>query len=161
MAAPDPLRRHLAKLLDWEEAHVGLAAAFEGVPPEARGRVPDDLPHSLWQLLEHLRIAQRDLLEFCRDPEYRHTAAWPDDYWPADPEPPDDAAWETSLRACLGDLEALKALATDPAVDLLQSVPTGNEGQTYLRSILLAADHNAYHVGQAVVVRRLLETWPP
>lgn len=150
----------MARALDWEEAHVGLPGAFRGIPPEMRGRVPEGVPYSPWQLLEHLRIAQRDLLDFCRDPEYA-APDWPSDYWPDDPAPPDDATWDSSLQSCLEDTAALKELAADPEVDLLAGVPTGTENQTYLRSILLAVDHTAYHVGQVVVVRRLLGIWPP
>jgi uncharacterized damage-inducible protein DinB len=159
MISPLPFRRHVANLLDWEEAHVGVPAAFEGVAPELRGRVPEGVPYSLWQLLEHLRTAQRDLLDFCFEAEYQ-APRWPEDYWPAEPAPPHENAWEESLAGLRADLEALKALALDPAVDLLAPVPTGSEGQTYLRTFLLAADHTAYHVGQAVLVRRLLGVWP-
>lgn len=162
--SPDPtpvaLRTHLARLLDWNEAHLELQGAFEGIPPELRGRQPEGLPYSPWQLLEHLRRAQRDLLEFCRDPDYEHPD-WPGDFWPADPAPPDADAWEASLRAVHDDLAALKEHVADPAVDLFALVPSGTERQTQLRSILLVADHNAYHVGQLVVVRRLLGVWPP
>lgn len=154
------LREQLARLLDWEEAHVGWEKAFGGLPPELRGRIPDGLPYSAWQLLEHVRIAQHDLLEFCLDAEFE-APTWPDDYWPDEPEPPDDEAWERSLARVRDDLDALKKLVLDPDTELLEAVPTGKPGQTFLRSILLAADHTAYHVGQVVLLRRRLGAWPP
>lgn len=154
------LRRQVARLLDWEDAHVGTSGALADFPVELRGRVLEGLPHSAWQLLEHMRIAQRDLLEFCRDADYE-APTWPDEYWPRNPEPPYEGAWERSLTAFLGDLEALKELALDPGIDLFAVVPTGEEGQTYLRSLLLVADHNAYHAGQVVALRQLLGAWPP
>lgn len=154
------LRRQLARCLDWKEAHAGVEDALARFPPELRGKVPHDLPYSAWQLLEHMRIAQRDIVEFCRDRDYE-APAWPDDYWPPSPEPPYEGAWDRSLAAFREDLESLKSLATDSAVDLFAVVPTGEEGQTYLRALLLVADHNAYHAGQVVVVRRLLGIWPP
>lgn len=154
------LRGQLARCLDWKEAHAGVEDALAGFPPELRGKAPHGVPYSAWQLLEHMRIAQRDIVEFCRDRDYE-APAWPDDYWPPSPEPPYEGAWDRSLAAFREDLESLKSLAGDPAVDLFAVVPTGEEGQTYLRALLLVADHNAYHVGQVVVVRRLLGIWPP
>ena len=155
--ATDPLRTHLVKLLDWHDAHVDLPRVVDGVPPALRGRVPAGAPHSLWQLVEHLRLAQHDILDFCINPEYRELR-WPDDYWPADPEPPDGDAWDASLAACARDLDAVKKLVQDPALDLFATIPHGS-GQTWLREILLIADHTAYHVGQMVLVRRLLGEW--
>jgi hypothetical protein len=109
--------------------------------------------------VEHLRITQHDILDFCRNPDYRQPV-WPDDYWPDGDGPPSTAAWTESVRAFQGDREALQALAGDPAIDLLATIPHG-DGQTYLRELLLAADHAAYHVGELIVVRRLLGCWPP
>ena len=155
--ADDQLRRQLAQLLDWEDAHVGFDGAITGIPDALRGAQPSGLPYSPWQLLEHIRLTQRDLLEFCEDPAYRERH-WPDDYWPQAPSPPSPEAWENSVAQVRRDRQALKALATDPALDLLASIPHGS-GQTYLRELLLVADHTAYHVGQLVVVRRLLGSW--
>jgi hypothetical protein len=151
------LRSHLAKVLDWEEAHATYDRAVDGVPPEARGRVPDGLPYSPWQLVEHLRITQRDILDFCRDAHYQERA-WPDDYWPTDAAPPSPGAWDESIAAFRADRQALKTLALDEEVDLLAAIPHGS-GQTYLREILLVADHSAYHVGELVAVRRILGVW--
>jgi hypothetical protein len=157
MTPDNELRGYLARLLDWEDAHVGLDAAIDGVPAAQRGTQPAGLPYSCWQLLEHIRIGQADILEFCRDPGYRKRQ-WPDEYWPKSPSPPDPDAWDASAAVVRRDREALKALANDPSLDLLAKIPHGT-GQTYLRELLLVADHTAYHVGQLIVVRRLLGRW--
>jgi uncharacterized damage-inducible protein DinB len=160
MANPlDGIRDHLRRCLDWEEAHVGFDKAVEGIPSERRGSRPPGFEHSPWQLLEHIRIAQDDILEFCTNPAYRHTREWPDDYWPAAPAPADDAAWTAAIAAYRRDREALKDLVARTE-DLTAPVPTGKAGQTYLRAVLLTADHTAYHVGQLVAVRRALQIWP-
>lgn len=151
-----PLRSHLGKLLAWHDAHVDFATAIEGLPEELRGRTPMGAPHSVWQLVEHLQIAQHDILDFCINPSYQEKH-WPDDYWPADPAPA-RGAWEQSVAAYYRDLERLQALTRDPAIDLFATIPHGS-GQTFLREILLVADHAAYHVGQIVIVRRLLGVW--
>ncbi|HEX2091695.1 MAG TPA: DinB family protein [Longimicrobiaceae bacterium] len=157
MPMDDPLRAHLARLLDWQDAHVSFDAAVAGIPPSLRGTRPEGLPYSPWELLEHLRITQRDILDFCRDPGYVEPR-WPDDYWPPSAEPPSPGAWEESVAAFRADREAMKRLAADPACDLFATIPRGT-GQTYLREVLLVADHNAYHVGQMVAIRKLLGTW--
>jgi uncharacterized damage-inducible protein DinB len=157
MNESDALRTHLLRLLDWQDAHTSFDAAVEGIPPERQGARPPGLPYSPWELLEHLRIAQRDILDFCRDPAYSEPK-WPDDYWPSSPEPPAEDAWEASVAAFRADREALKRLTADSGRDLCAQIPHGS-GQTYLREVLLVADHNAYHVGQLVVVRRLLGLW--
>jgi uncharacterized damage-inducible protein DinB len=151
------LRAHLRELLDWEDAHAGFDAAVEGLRPEARGAVPQGAAHSAWQLLEHLRLAQKDILDFCLDPHYAEPASM-DEYWPPRAAPPSRAAWDESIAAFRRDRDALRKLAADPATDLFAKVPQGN-GQTYLRELLLVADHNAYHVGQLVLLRRLLGDW--
>ena len=152
------LRAQLARAVDWHEAHVDFGAAIDGIPVDLRGAVPPGLPYSPWQLLEHLRIAQHDILEFCVNPAYQEMK-WPDAYWPSEAAPPDAAAWDEAVAAYRRDHEAVRRLATDPAVDLLATIPHGT-GQTYLREVLLVADHAAYHVGQLVLVRRLLGIWP-
>lgn len=151
------LREHLVRLLDWRDAHATFDQAVEGVPPELQGIRPDGLPYSLWELLEHVRLAQWDILDFCRNPEYREMK-WPDDYWPGEPAPSSEEAWAESIRQYRADREAVKALAADEGVDLFATIPRGN-GQTFLREVLLVADHTAYHVGQMVLVRRLLGIW--
>ena len=152
------LRAQLSTYLDWREAHADFDAAVADVPVDKRGIAPAGLPHSLWQILEHLRITQHDILDFCINPKYQEMA-WPDDYWPATASPPSDAAWEASLAAYRRDREAMQALARDPQIDLFAKIPHGS-GQTYLREILLVVDHAAYHIGQLVLVRRLLGIWP-
>jgi uncharacterized damage-inducible protein DinB len=154
----DAVRDHLARLLDWEDAHVGFDKAVSGIPPEARGSRPPGFEHSPWQLLEHLRIAQDDILDFCLNARYEHNLAWPDDYWPTSPAPPDDRAWQHSVQACTASRERLQQLARE-VEDLTACVPTGTAGQSYLRAILMAADHVSYHVGQIVAVRRALGVW--
>lgn len=114
-------------------------------------------PYSPWQLVEHLRMTQHDILDFCQNPQYRQPT-WPDDYWPSAVGPPSSAVWDDSIRGFQRDRARLERLARDPAVDLSASIPHG-QGQTYLRELLLAADHAAYHVGELIVVRRLLGAW--
>lgn len=156
---PDPLREQLARALDWEEAHVGFAKTIDGIPPDKRGARAGGFEHTPWQLLEHLRIAMLDLAEFALDPQYVHSRKWPDDYWPSNAEPA-DGEWDASVAAFRADLARLQALVRDPSVDLLAPVPTGKKTQTHLRNILLTLDHNSYHVGQLVAVRRALGIWP-
>lgn len=155
----DPLRQQLVRLLDWEEAHVGFDKSVEGIPADKRGSHAAGFEHTPWQLLEHLRIAQEDLLEFCVNPQYVHARTWPDDYWPKSPGPADGKTWDQSIADFKADREKLKALARDTTVDLFATVPTGKGQQTYLRTILLVVDHNAYHLGQLVAVRRALGIW--
>jgi uncharacterized damage-inducible protein DinB len=152
------LRAHLRRLLDWEEAHVGFDTAVKGIPVRLRGSVPPGGEHSCWQLVEHLRLAQADILEFCVSARYK-AKKWPDDYWPRSASPRDSAAWSASIAGFRRDRRALQRLAANRRIDLTAAVPRGS-GQTYLREILLVADHSAYHVGQIVVVRRQLGIWP-
>jgi hypothetical protein len=149
----------LIRLLDWEEAHASFDTAVKGVPVAQRGVAPRGFEHSLWQLVEHLRLAQKDLLDFAVNPAYEHTLKWPDDYWPKDPRPRSANAWRQSITAFRADRTRLQALIANPRVDLFALVPTGKDRQTLLRAILLVADHNAYHVGQMIAVRRALGIW--
>lgn len=153
------VREQVARVLAWEDAHATYDAAVADLPAELRGRTPAGLPYSPWQLVEHLRIAQHDLLDFCRNADYRELA-WPGDYWPTSPAPPSATAWDESLRRYREDRAALQALARDPAIELTARIPHGS-GQTYLREILLAVDHAAYHIGELIVARRLLGAWKP
>lgn len=153
----DALRRHLVSLLESHNAHVTFDAAIEGLSPELRGKKHPDLPHTAWQLLEHLRIAQWDILEFSRSRDHI-SPDWPEGYWPSDESPPSGEAWEDSVREFRGHLKDLVALAQDPETDLFAEIPWG-DGQTILREILLVADHNAYHVGQIVQLRRAFGVW--
>jgi uncharacterized damage-inducible protein DinB len=153
----DALREHLRRLLDWEDAHVGFDKAVAKVPVRMRGTVPRGSSHSLWQLLEHLRICQLDILEFCRNPGYVEMPM--EAYWPPSAAPPSGRAWNASVAAFRRDRDDLKRLADDRKTDLFARIPHGS-GQTYLRELLLVADHNAYHVGQLVALRRRLGIWP-
>jgi uncharacterized damage-inducible protein DinB len=152
------LREQLVRALDWEEAHVGFDKAVADVPPGERGARPAGVTHSIWQLLEHLRLAQRDLIDFSVNPRYVHTLTWPDDYWPADPAPSSEAAWDESIAAFRRDREQLKQVVADARTDLTALVPTGTGQQTYLRAVMLVIDHNAYHVGQIMAVRGALRS---
>jgi uncharacterized damage-inducible protein DinB len=151
------VRDPVGRLLSWEDAHRSFDAAVAGIPDGVRGRRPEGCPYSPWDLIEHIRVAQRDILDFCQDTAYRERE-WPADYWPRPGSPPSSAEWEASLTAYRGDRAALERLAAEQP-DLTARVPHG-DGQTYLRELLLVADHTAYHVGQLVLVRRLLGVWP-
>lgn len=158
MMADPALREQLARSLAWSDAHVSFDEAVRGLPVHLRGARPTGLPHSPWELVEHIRIAQRDILDFCVGETYRELE-WPSAYWTASPEPPSPEAWERSLAEVRSGREALQRLARDGSVDLLFTTKHGTD-QTYLRELLLVVDHTAYHVGQLVLVRRLLGAWP-
>ncbi len=153
----DALRGQLSKFQNWREAHADFDAAVADLPPQLRGVAPTGLPYSPWQLIEHIRMTQADILEFCRNPDYEERN-WPDDYWPKSAAPPDDKAWDASISAFHRDRTALQEMIQDPDCGLFAKVPAGT-GQTFLREFLLVPDHTAYHVGQLVAVRRLLDAW--
>jgi hypothetical protein len=158
MANDQMIREHLLWLLNVGDAHIGFEEAIAGLPPELRGLRPPNVPHTSWRLLEHMRIAQSDILEFSRDP--RHVSPeFPDGYWPDGDAPPNAKAWDCSVAAFRTDLQAMCDLVADPATDLFALIPHGT-GQTVFREALLLADHNAYHLGQLIVVRRALGAWP-
>jgi uncharacterized damage-inducible protein DinB len=152
------LREHLIRALDWEEAHVGFERAVRRVPADKRSVRPRGFEHSIWELIEHIRIAQADILDFCVNASYTHLLAWPDDYWPKKTSKPTEAAWKKSLLGVTRDREAMKDILRTTA-DLVAPVPTGKPNQTYVRAALMLVDHNAYHVGQIVAVRRALGIW--
>lgn len=157
MDTPEVVRSHVKNLLDWHSAHADLERAVSNVPPAFRGQRPTSLPYSLWQLLEHIRLAQADILDYCRNADYT-SPNWPDDFWPDEQAPPSREAWQTSIDAVRRDRQNLVQLVDE--TDIVQKIPHTEE-HTYLRELLLAADHTAYHVGQMVLVRRLLGIWPP
>lgn len=159
MSADTPFREQIASLLDWEDAHVSFTTAIADISPEHRDQRPHGLPYSPWQLLEHLRRTQHDILEFCRNPAYQELK-WPEDYWPSSPSPASAADWDQSIKQYADDLDALRKLAKDPNVDLTARIPHGS-GQTCLRELVLVADHTAYHLGELIVLRRLLGIWKP
>jgi hypothetical protein len=151
------MRAQLAKALDWGEAHADFDKAVKDFPAELRGRKVDGLPYTAWQLVEHLRITQHDILDFSTNPDYEEIE-WPAAYWPKSAEPPSATAWDESIAAFRRDREAMKQLAVDQKVDLTAKIPHGS-GQTYMREVLLVIDHNAYHVAELVMLRRLLGAW--
>jgi hypothetical protein len=152
-----PLREHLLRLLDGHEAHASWKDVLRDVPPAIRGRKPEGAPHTPWQLLEHMRLAQWDILEFSRSASHV-SPDFPEGYWPRTAGPPDDAAWEKSVESFRSDLEQMKALVSQESSDLHARIPHGT-GQTLLREALLVADHNAYHLGQIVLLRKMMAAW--
>jgi hypothetical protein len=151
------LRRQLVELLSGRGAHVDFDKATAGLPVALRGKRPRGQSFTAWRLLEHLRIAQWDILEFSRDAKHV-SPDWPSGYWPKGDAPPNSKAWNESVAAFRRDLASMQALVSDPATDLYARIPHG-DGQTILREALLVADHNSYHVGQLVLLRRLLGAW--
>jgi hypothetical protein len=154
MNGEQSLRDHLLQLLDGGNAHLRFDDAVKDFPSALRGKRPSGGPHSAWELLEHLRLAQSDILEFTRDPKHV-SPPFPDGYWPSAAAPPTPSSWDESIAAFRADLRGLAELASDESIDLYAPIAHG-QGQTVLREILLAADHNSYHLGQLVTVRRLL-----
>jgi hypothetical protein len=152
------LRKHLVDLLKGGSAHVQFMDALEEFPANKRGTFAPGLPHTGWQLLEHSRIAQWDILEFSRNPNHV-SPGFPEGYWPKTPGPPADAEWDKSVRQFQHDLNEMIELVNNPRTDLFARIPHG-ESQTILREALVLADHNAYHLGQLVDLRRALGTWP-
>ena len=154
----DPsLRRQLVELLEGAQAHATFDDVVKDFPAKLRGKIPEGLPHSAWMLLEHIRIAQYDILDFSRNPKYK-AMKWPAEYWPKSAAPADAAAWDRSIKAFHEDLEAMKDLVHNPKTDLFASIPWG-DGQTVLREAMLVADHTSHHLGQLIDVRRLLGAW--
>ncbi len=150
------LRKQLSEILDSGNAHANLDAALEGIPANLRGKTVHNLPYSIWSLVKHIEIAQEDIVDFCINPSYKNKS-WPDDYWPASAAPRDEKEWDDTLKKIKNDRQRM--------IDLIEKgenlyVPFKHgEGQHLLREILLIADHNAYHIGQIVVLRRLLGDW--
>lgn len=157
MTDDQAIREHVLDLLRGGNAHIDFESAVLDLPQELRGRRPADLAHSPWMLVEHMRIAQWDILEFSRNPNHV-SPEFPDGYWPENDAPTSESAWSESIERFLADLIAMQELVADASVNLLAPIPHG-EGQTILREALLVADHNAYHIGQLVVVRRALGAW--
>ena len=151
------LRKHLVELLDGGHAYAPFDKIIADFPAKLRGQKPSGLPHSAWMLLEHMRIAQWDILDFSRNPEYV-APKWPQGYWPENPSPASTVAWDKSVKSFRDDREAMKTLVSDPKTDLFRKIPWG-DGQTILREALLIADHNSHHLGQMIDVRRLLGIW--
>jgi hypothetical protein len=157
MSGDQALREHLVGLLTGSHAHVNFEDAIKGLPVLLRGKRPKGGQHSPWEIVEHLRIAQWDILEFSRDAKHK-SPEWPVGYWPGKAAPPDEKTWDKSVRAFRKDLKAMSDLVADTSTDLFARIPHG-DGQTILKEALLTADHNAYHIGELVLVRRLLGAW--
>ena len=157
MGESHTMRRHLLELLRGGGAHLDFDAAIADLPAALRGANPPGLPHTPWRLVEHMRIAQHDILEFCRSADHG-APDWPDGYWPKGDAPPNDRAWDKRVEAFRNDLQAMQDLVADESTDLFAPIPWG-DGQTIFREALLAADHNSYHLGQLITVRRLLGAW--
>ncbi|HJU75805.1 MAG TPA: DinB family protein [Gemmatimonadaceae bacterium] len=156
-SSPDPLRALLQSSLNWQDAHVNFDGATADLPAELRGaRVPGIL-WSPWQLLEHMRRVQNDIVDFCVNSAYEEKV-FPDDYWPPSIEPPSATAWDESIAAFRADLAKAQEIAADASIDLSAKIPHGT-GQTYARELVLIVDHTAYHVGQLVMLRRALGAW--
>ncbi len=151
------IRDHVLKLLKGRQGHVDFETVLANLPQEFQGKKPEGAPHTPWKLLEHMRIAQEDILEFSRDPKHE-SPKFPEGYWPDSQTPPDEGAWQKSVTSFAADLQAMADLVADPSTDLYARIPHGS-GQTVLREALLVADHNAYHLGQLVLLRRLLGVW--
>ncbi len=151
------LRKQLIDLLKGGNAHATFDDAVKDFPVQLRGMRPKDAPHSPWELLEHMRIAQWDILEFSHDHKHK-SPKFPDGYWPKSPEPPEGDAWDRSVHSFQRELASMCALIADESTDLHAKIPHG-DGQTVLREALLVADHNAYHLGQFMTVRRILGAW--
>lgn len=157
MNTDQSLRKHLIELLDGGHAHANFERVMKDIPAKYRGEIPQGLKHSAWMLLEHMRIAQWDILDFSRNPQYKELK-WPADYWPKTAGPANAVEWEKSIQAFHQDLEAMKQLVNDRKTDLFAKIPWG-EGQTVLREAMLVADHNSHHLGQVIDVRRALGIW--
>ena len=157
MAEKHSWQEIVASSLNWKQAHHNLDQALDGLKPEERGRLADGHPHSVWDLVEHIRIAQDDLMDFLTNPGYTHDLAWPADYWPRSHSPTDDE-WKASLAAIARDREKVERFITSGRVDLAAVIPN-SDGKTYLRTALVIMDHTSYHVGQIVDVRRLTGSW--
>jgi DinB superfamily len=153
----DPVREQVIKLLQGGQAHVTFDDVIKDFPSKLRGAKPDGAPYTAWQLLEHMRIAVWDILEFSRDAKHV-SPAWPEGYWPKAEKPPSDVAWNKSIASIKKDLAAMQKLVENPKTDLYEKIPHGT-GQNILREALLVADHNAYHIGQLLLLRRILGAW--
>lgn len=159
MNADQLLRQHVLKLLKMEGAHLAFEDAVADFPEALINTFPPNVPYTPWHLVEHLRIAQWDILEYTRDPQHV-SPPWPQGYWPARDAQADWTAWHDSLDRFRRDLEAMQALVADPSTDLLAPIAHGYDGHTVLREALLLAEHNAYHIGELAILRQVMGAWP-
>jgi len=157
---PGDWKAIIASSLDWEQAHVSLGHALKGLPAKLRASRPERFEHSVWDLTEHIRLAQQDLLDFLTNPQYEEKLKWPDDYWPRPGARPTAKQWNASLAQIRRDTQAIARFTTAYGGDLTGRILRGT-GQTYLRTVLVALAHTSYHTAQIVDVRRALDSWPP
>ncbi|TYP93674.1 DinB superfamily protein [Fodinibius salinus] len=157
MKAQKTVRELLLEQLEGNQAHVDFDQAVQGVSYKQTGIKVEGVPHTIWELIDHIRIAQADILEFCRNPDYKELD-WPNDYWPEHSSPPDKETFEQSIRAIRDGIEEMKALIRDSKNNLRKPLPHG-DGQTLFREAMLIVDHNAYHIGQIVQIRRMMGIW--
>ena len=157
MTNEQQIRQQIAKLLDWGDAHADFRTAVEDFPDDLRGEVPSGFSRSAWELLEHMRIALWDIVEFTKDARHK-SPPWPDGYWPPFRTPPQEEAWQQSVRSFVDLVEEMRGLILDRHRPLLEPLPRG-QGQTLMREALLVADHNSYHLGQLVQLRKALKAW--
>jgi len=157
MTNEQQIRQQIAKLLDWGDAHADFRTAVEDFPDDLRGEVPSGFSRSAWELLEHMRIALWDIVEFTKDARHK-SPPWPDGYWPPLRTPPQEEAWQQSVRSFVDLVEEMRGLILDRHRPLLEPLPRG-QGQTLMREALLVADHNSYHLGQLVQLRKALKAW--
>ncbi len=157
MDSPQRIRNFILDQLEGGNAHVDFNKAVEGLNPDESGIKIDPSLHTIWELMEHIRIAQHDILDFSRNPNYE-TTPWPEGYWPESPRPKDRQEWDDTIEAFQDDHRAMVDLIKDPENDLLNPLPHG-DGQTLFREAMLIVDHNAYHIGQIVQLRKALGNW--
>jgi len=157
MYSHSSLRSHLVEQLAGQNAHVGLDKAVAGLKTKETGIIPTGCTHSIWMQVEHIRIAQHDILDFSRNPDYT-PLSWPEDYWPRESSPQSKDQWEQTLAAITTDLDEMVDLVKEEENDLLEPIPHG-DGQTLLREAMLIVDHNAYHIGQIVQLRKIMGNW--
>ncbi len=152
------LRNQLVKMLTVQQAHMGLEDAVKNFPAKDFNTRPPNVEYTFWHLLEHLRITQWDILDYCRNPKYQ-TIEWPRDYWPAKDATTDAAGWQQTLDQFRADLAELVAIVKNPQTDLYAPIPHGSDGHNILREILVVADHNAYHIGEFGILRQVVKNW--
>lgn len=157
MKSSKSIRHLLLEQLNGRNAHVDFEQAIDGLSFEEAGLPVEGLPHTVWQLIEHIRLGQDDIIEFCKNPAYE-AIDWPDDYWPASDKPTDKEELAASIRAVKEGIQEMREMIQNPENDLQETFPHGN-GQTLFREAMLIVDHNAYHIGQIVQIRRLLGSW--
>ena len=158
MVQEQQLKKHLSTLVSGKGAHADFDTAVKGISSDHYGAEVKGLPYTLWQIVEHMRLSQNDILDYMRNPDYKERS-WPEGYWPKEGKPPKKDSWDQSVKSIKKDLREVKTIIENPKTDLFAQVPHGEKGHTILREVLLIADHNAYHVGQIIVIRRLLGDW--